>query len=170
MKTLYLTGYPTALSVGPSGLKISIGTETTATVPPYFPYDQIVIQRADGWLSLKALRVLTEQKVGILLLDWRGDLKGQFVPYSRRGDGGLFLRQLGAAADLKKRLALAKQIATEAYARRIPNGRTPDFSRAKTVAQLVQMESRTADAYWERWAVLLSERWARHDFKSRSRP
>jgi|SRR5438034_3417276 len=167
MHTLYLTGKPTTLSLGPAGLRIVNGKDTTTTTPPYFPYDTIVLQRADGYLSLKALRILMEQKVSIALLDWHGVLKGQFVPYARRGDGGLWLRQLEAAADPKRRLAIARVIAQEGYQRK---GVTLDASSARTVAELVRMEARAADAYWLRWATHLAERWLRHDFKSRSRP
>ena len=167
MRSLYLTGYPTKLSIGPDGLRITNGKETTATAPPYFPYDQVVIQRADGYVSLRALRVLMEQKVSIALLDYRGMLRGHFVPYARRGDGGLWLRQLTVASDPKKRLAIAKRIVSEAYERRS----TPfDGSRARTVAELVSMEARIGNANWLRWAERLSERWPRHDFKGRSRP
>src|SRR5690348_13915297 len=108
MRSLYLTGKPTSLSLGPNGLRIVNGKDSTVTIPPYFPYDAVVLQRADGYMSLKALRILMEQKVSIALLDWQGILKGQFVPYARRGDGGLWLRQLEAAADPKRRLAIAR--------------------------------------------------------------
>lgn len=167
MKTLFLTGYPTKLSVGREGLTIASGKETNTTSPPYFPYDQVVIQRADGYISLKALRILMEQRVGIAVLDWRGILRGQFVPYARRGDGGLWLRQLSASMNPAKRLKIAQRIAIDGGKRR---GLSPDYSRARSVAELVQRESRATDAYWRRWTVRLSERWPRHDFKGRSRP
>src|SRR2546428_694472 len=167
MRSLYLTGYPTKLSVGPDGLRITNGKETTATAPPYFPYDQVVIQRADGYVSLRALRILMEQKVSIALLDYRGMLRGHFVPYARRGDGGLWLRQLRAASDPKKRLTIAKSIVTEAYERR---GAPFVCSRAKTVAELVARDARWGTAFGFRWAGRLPRWCPRHDFKGRSRP
>src|SRR2546428_10663624 len=156
MRSLYLTGYPTKLSVGPDGLRITNGKETTATAPPYFPYDQVVIQRADGYVSLRALRILMEQKVSIALLDYRGMLRGHFVPYARRGDGGLWLHQLRAATDPRQRFTIAKKIVAEAYARR---GASFDCSKARTVAELVNLEARAGDSHWVRWAERLSERW-----------
>src|SRR5438093_4470487 len=133
MRSLYLTAYPTKLSVGPDGLRITTDKKTTPTAPPYFPYDQVVIQRADGYVSLRALRILMEQKVSIALLDYRGLLRGHFVPYARRGDGGLWLRQLRAASEPSKRLTIAKIVATEGGARRNMH---PPYAHAKIVAQL----------------------------------
>src|SRR5439155_9513797 len=96
--------------------------------------------------------------------------KGQFIPYARRGDGGLWMQQMNSAIDERKRLTIAKQIITQAYSRRTHNKRLPDFSKLKTVSQLMQIESQIADAHWTRWTKQLVERWPTHDFKGRRRP
>jgi CRISPR-associated protein Cas1 len=154
------------MSMVPDGLKVANRGESNVTPPPYLPFDHVVIQRANGYLSLPALNALMGQKISVSLLDWQGKLLGQFVPYARKS-GDLWMRQFRAAENPKKRLALAKAIVAEGYKRR---GMSPDVRHAASLVELRHAEANAAFAYWVRWKARLAEVWPKHDFDSRVRP
>jgi len=165
MQTLFLTEQ-VAVSMVTDGLKIRNGEHTQVISPPYIPWDAIVIQNSFGYISFAAMRILLSLRVSIVMLDYQGRLMGHLAPYDRRF-GGLEMRQFNASNDHKRRLSIAKSIATLGYRRRRMN---PPFHEATTLPELVQMESRTADSYWNMWKVRLSSRWPEHDFDGRNHP
>ncbi len=165
MQTLFLTEN-VAVSMTKDGLKIRNGKETQTIAPPYIPWDAIVIQNGFGYISFAAMRILLSLRVSIVMLDYQGRLMGHLAPYDRRF-GGLEMRQFQAANDHKKRLSIAKSIVTRGYRRR---GMNPPFSKAETIAELMQLESMTADEYWNIWRARLDEKWPGHDFDGRNHP
>ncbi len=166
MRALYLTGNPTILGVGQGGLRIREGMDERTILPPYLGCDLIVVQRARGYASWQALRVLLEAKLSVAFLDWRGRLIGQLVPYAGR-TGDLHLRQLKAAASPPKRLAIARAIASEAYRRK---GIEDGLAHARTLKDLMHLEAHVTQEYWAAWSERLSTIWPAHDFKGRARP
>ena len=165
MQTLFLTE-DVSLSMVTDGLKIKDGERTQIVSPPYIPWDAIVIQNGFGYISFAAMRILLSLRVSIVMLDYQGDLMGHMAPYNRRF-GGLQMRQFQASANPKRRLAIAKSIAIRGYHRR---GMHPPFSEMDNLPELVQLESRTADAYWGKWKDRLAEQWPEHDFDGRNHP
>jgi CRISPR/Cas system-associated endonuclease Cas1 len=148
------------------GLKVKTDSGATVTSPPYLPYDTVVIQNAYGYASFAALRILLSQRVSIALLDWQGHLLGHIAPYApRRGDR--WMLQLKAASDPKKRLAIAKGIVSKGYRRR---GMNPPVASVGTIRELVYLESRIAESYWNAWRKRLTEAWPQNDFDGRVHP
>jgi CRISPR/Cas system-associated endonuclease Cas1 len=169
MKTLYLEGAPTTIRKNKNGLVFvspSLPRDIVA-LPPYLPYDHVILQRARGYVSLDALRSLMAQRISVSVLDFRGNLIGQMHPGERK-TGDLWLRQFRAASDPKKRLSIAKRIAIESYARKgVPPGA---FGTPRSVPELMQAEARISDRYWTAWRARLSDIWPAHDFTARGRP
>ena len=165
MQTLFLTEN-VSLSMVQDGLKIKNGEQTQIVAPPYIPWDAIIIQNGFGYVSFAAMRILLSLRVSIAMLDYQGNLMGHMAPYNRRF-GGLEMRQFQAAANPEKRLSIAKSIAVKGYHRR---GMHPPFSKMDNLSELVQLESRTADAYWSKWKERLAKQWPEHDFDGRNHP
>src|SRR5205809_3817011 len=165
MQTLFLTEN-VSLSTVQDGLKIKNGESTQIVSPPYIPWDAIVIQNGFGYVSFAAMRILLSLRVSIVMLDYQGNLMGHMAPYDLRF-GGLEMRQFQAASNPKKRLAIAKSIVIRGYRRR---GMSPPFSKADNLFDLMQLESRTADAYWNVWKTRLDRAWPQNDFDGRNHP
>src|SRR5271165_5903270 len=48
--------------------------------PRDIPYDALIVQRPNGYISFGALDWLTKHNVSLTILDWRGNILGQFIP------------------------------------------------------------------------------------------
>src|SRR6266566_689825 len=165
MRSLYLTGN-VAVSMVREGIKIRTGDEARVWSPPYFPYDTILIENGYGYVSFAALRILLSLRASVAVLDYQGRLLGHMSPYSRRS-GDIQTKQFRAVNDPKKRLRIARSIATTGYRRR---GLNPPFSAADNPLELIRMESHVADSYWERWSERLAAGWPENDFDGRKHP
>jgi CRISPR/Cas system-associated endonuclease Cas1 len=80
--------------------------------PRQFPYDSIVFLTHSGNVSLDALRWLSQHKVPVFVLDWRGRLQASIV-HGQPIQGALHLRQYQTHLDTAKRREIGLAILRE---------------------------------------------------------
>ncbi len=83
MRPLYIDAE--ACSLGDDNYSLVIKDKAHNTVieqfkPRDIPYDSILIQRAQGYISFAAINWLVKHAVSLTILDWRGNVLGQFLP------------------------------------------------------------------------------------------
>ena len=77
--------------------------------PREIPYDSIVIQRGQGWISLAAINWLVLHNVSVTVLNWRGNVLAQILPEEPISNV-LKIAQYQAYLDEGKRLLIARTI------------------------------------------------------------
>ncbi|MDG6912918.1 MAG: CRISPR-associated endonuclease Cas1 [Nitrososphaerota archaeon] len=77
--------------------------------PREIPYDSIVIQRGQGWISLAAINWLVLHNVSVTILNWRGNVLAQILP-DEPISNELKIAQYQAYLDPGKRLQIARAI------------------------------------------------------------
>jgi len=77
--------------------------------PREIPYDSIVLQRGQGWISLAAINWLVIHNISVSILNWKGQLLAQILP-EQPISNDLKIAQYTAYLDEQKRLSVAKTI------------------------------------------------------------
>jgi CRISP-associated protein Cas1 len=77
--------------------------------PRQIPHDSIVIQKAGGFISLGALNWLMAHSVNVAILDWRGNLLGQFL-FGDPVSNELKVSQYEKFLDRREHLSIARTI------------------------------------------------------------
>jgi CRISP-associated protein Cas1 len=77
--------------------------------PREIPYDSIVIQRGQGWISLAAINWLVVHNISVVILNWKGQVLAQILP-EQPISNDLKIAQYQAYLDEQKRLSIARTI------------------------------------------------------------
>ena len=77
--------------------------------PREIPYDSIVIQRGQGWISLAAINWLVVHNVSVTVLNWKGNVLAQLLP-DEPTSNELRVAQYQSYLDQGKRLKIARSI------------------------------------------------------------
>lgn len=73
------------------------------------PYDSIIIQRNQGYITYAAINWIVKHAVSLTILNWRGNILGQFFP-SEPISNELKVAQYQAYLNREKHLVIAKRI------------------------------------------------------------
>src|ERR1700730_11746302 len=112
MKPLYVDSEACSLGVDERSLVIKDKTNNQIlekSKPRDIPYDSIIIQRAQGYISFAAINWLVKHSVSLTLLDWRGNILGQFIPEEPISNR-LKISQYKAYLDREMHLKIAKTL------------------------------------------------------------
>jgi len=77
--------------------------------PRECPYDALVLQRSQGWISLAAINWLVQHAVSVSVLNWRGNVLAQILPEEPISNE-LKIAQYQSYLDYDKRLLIARTI------------------------------------------------------------
>ena len=77
--------------------------------PREIPYDSIVIQRGQGWVSLAAINWLVVHNISVTVLNWKGNVLAQILPEEPISNE-LKVAQYQTYLDFGKRLQIARTI------------------------------------------------------------
>ena len=128
--------------------------------PRDIPYDSIFIQRPNGFVSFAALNWLVKHAISLTILNWRGNILGQFLPEEPISNE-LKIAQVEAYQSREKHLAIARSIVQAklwrqhefvknltSYSLEIPRvaSNSEDFLR--------NQEARFATRYFEQFGLL----------------
>ena len=112
MNPLYLSQDAVTLRIDDRSLAIE-NTKSREAIerfrPRDIPYDSIVIQRAQGFITFAALNWLVLHNVSVTVLNWRGNVLAQILPEEPISNE-LKIAQYQAYLDESKRLLIARTI------------------------------------------------------------
>jgi CRISPR-associated protein Cas1 len=129
--------------------------------PRQFPWDSILIQRPNGFITFAAINWLVQHNVNVTMLNWRGNVLAQILPEGPMSNE-VKLAQYQFYLDRQKRLSIAKSIIqakeqrqqellaglSKSYPVRAPA--VPPFSEARSqdLVYLRNHEARYASVYF----------------------
>jgi len=112
MNPLYIDSQACSLGVDKHSLVIrdrKNERELERFKPRDIPYDSIIIQKPNGYVSFASLKWLTNHNVSLTILNWRGNILGQFLPEEPISNE-LKLAQYQAYLDREKHVLIARTI------------------------------------------------------------
>ena len=173
MNPLYIDAAAVSLSIDEFSLVVrdkKTGKEIERFEPRDIPYDSIVIQRPNGFITFAAINWLVQHAVSVTILNWRGNILAQVLPEEPISNE-LKVAQYQAYLDEGKRLQIARSI-IEAKERRqqeflgslaknypVRAPIIPPFARSRTadVDYLRNHEARYAVEYFKQLQRVSSE-------------
>lgn len=180
MNPLYVDSQTASLSVDKHSLVIrdrKNNREIERFSPRQIPYDSILIQRCDGYVSFAALNWLVKHAVSLTVLNWRGNILAQFLPEEPISNE-LKISQVKAYLDQERHVQIARTIVetklkrqrqfleslSESYPLSIPQ--VPFIRTMKSEDFLRNAEARYATLYFVRFGLVCEE--LGYDFKGRN--
>ena len=112
MNPIYIDSYSISLSVRDHSLLVMDRKKDKVIEefkPREIPYDSIVIQRGQGWVSLAAINWLVVHNISVVFLNWKGNVLAQQLPEAPISNE-LRVAQYQAYLDDDKRLQIARAI------------------------------------------------------------
>lgn len=112
MNPIYIDSYSISLSVRDHSLLVMDRKKDKVIEefkPREIPYDSIVIQRGQGWVSLAAINWLVVHNISVVFLNWKGNVLAQLLPEAPISNE-LRVAQYQAYLDDDKRLQIARAI------------------------------------------------------------
>lgn len=112
MRPLYIDAQAVSISIDESSLVIrnkKRDKEIERFAPRDIPYDSIVIQRPNGFITFAAINWLVLHSVSVNILNWRGNILAQMLPEDPISNE-LKIAQYQSYLDMEKRLSIAKSI------------------------------------------------------------
>ncbi len=97
------------LPSGQRGRPAFLSKEVERFRPRDIPYDSIVIQRGQGYVTLAAINWLVLHNVSVTILNWRGNVLAQILPEEPISNE-LKITQYRATLDEGKRLLIARSV------------------------------------------------------------
>jgi len=112
VRPLYIDAQAVSISIDESSLVIrnkKRDKEIERFAPRDIPYDSIVIQRPNGFITFAAINWLVLHSVSVNILNWRGNILAQMLPEDPISNE-LKIAQYQSYLDMEKRLSIAKSI------------------------------------------------------------
>ena len=145
--------------------------------PRSIPYDSVIIQRPNGYLSFAALNWLVKHAISLTVLNWRGNILAQFVP-EEPINPELKIAQVKAYLDRERHVQIARTIVetklkrqkeflkslSESYPISIPQ--VPFIRSLKSEDFIRNQEARYATAYFAQFGSVCEE--IGYSFKGRN--
>lgn len=112
MNPLYINAQAVSLGIDKFALVIrdkKSNKEIERFEPRTIPYDSIIIQRSNGFVTFAAIYWLVQHSVSVTILNWKGDILSQILP-EQPVSNELKLAQYQTYLDKEKRFFIAKRI------------------------------------------------------------
>jgi CRISPR-associated protein Cas1 len=112
LNPLYVEAQAVSLSIDDHSLVIrdkKTDKEIERFKPRDIPYDSIVIQRPNGFITFAALNWLVQHSVSVTILNWRGNILAQLLPEEPISNE-LKIAQYQSYLDKERRLLIARTI------------------------------------------------------------
>lgn len=171
MNPLYIDSQACSLSIDKHSLVIKDKKENKEIerfVPRDIPYDSIIIQRSNGFISFASIYWLVNHAVSVTILNWKGDILAQILP-EQPISNELKLAQYQAYLDKERHISIARTIVStkeerqqeflaslsKKYPIEIP--RIPYLSMPQSTDFIRNHEARYAVEYFKQIATVCNE-------------